>query len=407
MKLRKLKLRSIFSGILIILVAAFAFLRLTATKTAAGWFDDSWEYRKGVSIASHTSAENNVYVTIPAFDATDTTRYQSDCGNLRFTDQNGKLLQYFAVDCDATANITVLFDSLISGSSNYYMYYGNLNAPDGFASANFSTAATGLGSQTTASEETTPGPISYWRFDEAQGDANDSTLQANTLTITNALWKTSDVCAIGNCLFFDGTTDYAAKTYSTDTELDPGAGSFSVSTWFKHNRTTPGSNQFVLARFLSGGYKIYMNTSGNMCFGIDSDATWTPSDTACGTTNLADSQWHHLTAVKSGTSTITIYIDGQQPVTVPITDTTSLSGSSPVFNVGIDTGQGSGGWVGFLDEVKYYNFAKTADQVKTEFAARSTSKGVTASFGPDTNKSLSSGLVGYWKLDENTGVSAR
>src|SRR3989344_5369888 len=400
------KLRKLFTGIVVFGLIGAVFLRLTTPKVEAGWFDDSWEYRKGVSIASHTSAENNVYVTVPAFDATDTSRFQSDCGNLRFTDQNGKSLQYFAVDCDATANVNVLFDTLPAGSSNYYMYYGNLNASDGFASADFTTAASNLGSQTAGSEEFTPGPISYWRFDEGSGNASDATLQANTLTVTNAVRKTPEFCASDGCLFFDGTTDYAAKTYSTDTELDPGTGSFSVSMWFKHNSTTPGSNQFALARFLSGGYKIYMNTSGNMCFGIDSDATWTPSNAACGTANLADSQWHYLSAVKSGTSTLTLYIDARPANQTAITDPASLSGSSPVFNVGIDTGQASGGWVGFLDELKYYNFAKTADQVKADFAARGTVKGISAQFGPDTAKSLSSVLVGYWKLDENTGVSA-
>src|SRR3990172_3678154 len=98
-----------FFGTLVALTVLFAiFARLTVPPAAAAWFDDSWEYRKSINIASHTTAENNVYVTVPAFDATDTTRYQSDCGNLRFTDAGGKLLQYFVVDCDATANINVL-----------------------------------------------------------------------------------------------------------------------------------------------------------------------------------------------------------------------------------------------------------------------------------------------------------
>src|SRR3989344_9678436 len=97
-----------------------------------------------------------------------------------------------------------------------------------------------------------------------------------------------------------------------------------------------------------------MNTSGQMCFGIDDDATWGPDDSACGANSLADSKWHYLSAVKSGTSTITLYIDGQPAKQTAVTASGSLSGTSTVFNVGIDTDQASGGWVGFLDEVKYY-----------------------------------------------------
>ena len=59
--------------------------------------DDSWGYRKAVAIPTHTSAENNVYVTVPTFDATDTTKFQADCGDLRFTKQNGEVLPYYVV----------------------------------------------------------------------------------------------------------------------------------------------------------------------------------------------------------------------------------------------------------------------------------------------------------------------
>src|SRR3990172_6653919 len=105
----KRKLTSVFSSLFIFLLIGLVLARLTASPAQAAWFDDSWEYRKVINIPSHTSTENNVYVTVPAFDATDTARYQSDCGNLRFTDSGGKLLQYYVVDCDATANIHAFF----------------------------------------------------------------------------------------------------------------------------------------------------------------------------------------------------------------------------------------------------------------------------------------------------------
>ena len=63
--------------------------------------------------------------------------------------------------CSATANIHVQFDTLPAGASTYFMYYGNPSAANGFSSADFSTATTGLGTQTLAAEENPPG---QWRI---------------------------------------------------------------------------------------------------------------------------------------------------------------------------------------------------------------------------------------------------
>jgi len=68
-------------------------LKLWAGRTAsAAWFDDSWQYRKKINIASHTASENNVYVTTPTFDATDTTRFKSGCETL---DSRKKMVKSF------------------------------------------------------------------------------------------------------------------------------------------------------------------------------------------------------------------------------------------------------------------------------------------------------------------------
>jgi hypothetical protein len=86
-----------------VLLIAFTLLRqFFVPSTSASWYDDAWTYRKRINIPSHTGSENNVYVTVPSFDATDTSKFQSDCGNLRFTKENGQLLPFYDVDCDAT-----------------------------------------------------------------------------------------------------------------------------------------------------------------------------------------------------------------------------------------------------------------------------------------------------------------
>jgi hypothetical protein len=205
----KRKRLSIAIGVLVfVLIPAVIITLKFARPTVAAWWDETWMYRKAINIPSHSTSENNVYVTVPEFDATDTSRFQPDCGDLRFTKENGELLPYYVVDCDATATIHVQFDTLPAGASTYYMYYGNLSAPNGFSSSDFSTAATGLGTQTFASEELSPAPVAYWKFDEGQGtQVNDSTSNKNVGIMTSGVsWQTPDQCISGKCLFFEGTS---------------------------------------------------------------------------------------------------------------------------------------------------------------------------------------------------------
>jgi len=59
---------------------------------------------------------------------------------------------------------------------------------------------------------------------------------------------------------------------------------------------------------------------------------------------------------------------------------------------------------GFIDEVKIYPYARTAAQIKTDYnaglAGVSSASGISVAMGGQSKKSLSDGLVGYWKMDE-------
>ena len=252
-----------------------------------------------------------------------------------------------------------------------------------------------------ADEFNNQNPVSYWNFDEGHDSTNydANTTFANNLTMSGATWQTDDMCISGNCLKFDGSNDNTAKTYSSDTELAPATTSATISTWFKHTSNLTGTDT-VIGRFATGGYKIYTSSSG-LCFGIDNDGTSFPSDSACTTTTYADSKWHHLAAVKNGITSIELYIDGIRVGSDFSITASSISGSSANFVVGDESTTATTPWDGFVDEVKYFAFAKTASQVAAEYASRGTTKGVSAQFGdPEQQNYLSQNLVGYWKMDE-------
>ena len=176
----------------------------------AAWFDESWAFRRRIPVTNNTTAETNVYITIANVDTSDTSRFQADCGDIRFTKENGQLLDYYIVSGCGTATTTlhVQFDTLIAGVQDIYMYYGNPSAANGFTSSDFSTQASNYSVGSLAAEEKSQGPVAYWKFDDGYGtNAQDSMSNNNDGTITGATWQTEDQCISGKCLYFDGVND--------------------------------------------------------------------------------------------------------------------------------------------------------------------------------------------------------
>jgi hypothetical protein len=247
-------------------------------------------------------------------------------------------------------------------------------------------------------------PNATWHMDEGYGSTvHDSNLYANDLTISGATWEVehgNPKSARDKYLKFDGSNDYLYK--SSDVDFDFGTDSFSISGWFRHPESISGTDTLVAKHGANGGYKIYMNSSGYICFGIDNDGTWGPDDSTCTSKiSYADSQWHHFSAIKSGTDSITLYIDGG----IETTQNTSLAATgelstSTTFYVGIDSNGSSNPWDGFLDEFAVFDSALSAAQVKAAYMEARQSAVV---FGESTGDFMTEGLVGYWDLDESSG----
>jgi len=294
---------------------------------------------------------------------------------------------------DKDSNILVsdfrTFDTDITASEVASLYYSGLGSHE---------MQTDFTEQFSGQEE----PTAYWKFDEGFGEiAYDSSQTGNNGVIDGATWSddTFGSATEGKSLQFDGVDDHVYKAYANDIELDPGKLPFSTSVWFKAPSSVT-AQQTLIARYAGSGYKVYMNASGQMCFGIDDDSTWGSDDVACSTQSFADSNWHLVTAIK-GESSISLYVDAVQVATTPITANGGLSGSNPTFYVGIDSDGTSNPWKGFLDEVRTYSYALSTEQILTEFSARGSVRGVSTSFtGEGAEGALGQGLVGYWKMDE-------
>ncbi len=245
-------------------------------------------------------------------------------------------------------------------------------------------------------------PVAYWKFDEGQGNTVYDTMGANDGTLGSGssapTWMSDDQCISGKCLRFDGSNDYVDMGNHTENQT-----TYTVEAWIKSTSTSSGSilhrgnsdNCFYNPdiRFSSSGTSLEVAESGCSGSGVIDNYAINPNT------------WYHVAVVRSS-STVNVYLNGL----FKSTDTSQPSPGS-ISNAKITAGSSStsssftGFSTGFIDDVKVYNYARTADQIKADYAARGTTKGVAARFGDtDLSRKLSSGLVGYWKMDE-VGVS--
>lgn len=296
----------------------------------------------------------------------------------------------------------------IGGCYTYVQYEGYLDEAKFY---NYARTPQQILEDMNAGHPTGGSPIgtatSYWKFDEAAGttayDANDTS--ANNLTLSTASWTASGKY---NSAWNGNGTAYLSRADDPDFDV-AAADDYSVSLWFKSDNTAnPGSTEYLFnkANATTAGYAVYANTSGNLCFAIDDDATWSPDVASCSPGDIYDNTWHHLVAVRNVAADQTqLYIDGLLVDSDTDTTTATLENSLSLY-IGDRDGTDNGDeFNGDLDDIKVFRDALSPDEVKllgnanavTNFGTGADEKSTTYG-GPGGNPP-----VGYWSFNENTG----
>jgi hypothetical protein len=246
-----------------------------------------------------------------------------------------------------------------------------------------------------ASEERGPGPVAFWQFDEGFGQtANDSTINANNGTLggTSAVqdsdptWQTEDMCVSGKCLKFDGVDDYVDMGNDASLNITD---AITVETWVKIG--VPISSQ-------SGEYPAIVRKGEKYNMWVSPTGDRVDFKTAGGSASfsgslLTEGQWNHIVGTFDG-SNVKIYLNSN------LKDA-QIGGLAPSPTDNLQIAKGGGGFFnGFIDSVKIYPYARTAAQIKADYAARGTASGSSVVISDEGKRSLSDGLVGYWKMDE-------
>jgi hypothetical protein len=367
------------------------------------YFEPGYSYED--TTAANLSAGQTYYVTVTFNDAADSIIFyvngsvSADNGNAESntpaSDANERARIGAWTSADHFDGITdeVRFSKVARSADWIETSFNNQNAPATFLSA--------------ATEEVGPGPVGYWSFDEGYGTtAYDSSGQGNDGTITDAVWQDESMCVSGSCLYFDGDDDYVQ--IADDDTLDLTAGGYTISAWIRPHNWGDSSNGRIICHgggaSPSTGWAFHVDdlsaTEGLAIQVNNTSAHSERSDANAVTLN----EWQHAVVTFDGVNTITFYVDGvEQGIDSSHSGHDPLDSSDPI-RIGMRASDTAREFEGFIDEVKVYPYARTAEQVKVDYAAglagEGSSHGLAASFGKESDRWLSDGLVGYWKMDE-------
>lgn len=236
-------------------------------------------------------------------------------------------------------------------------------------------------------------PVIHYKLDERYGTTvNSSTEQNITGTISGATWLNGSECIGAGCLSFDGTDD--SVTIEDDFAIR-GEDGFSIGAWIKPNSDALSGTPRIIEKSdgTDDGYILSLS-SGAPRLQVGNGSTL---DTATSSVTLESSDWYHVMGTWDGTNA-RIYVDG---IDTGSASATSITLNEDDLSIG---GTSSNYFSGTIDEVKYFDYAKTSDEMKKEFSSPlGGTKGAAAAFGaPNPEKSLSENLVGWYKFDEES-----
>ena len=400
---KKLKIVIIVFTILVFSIGFFFYHNNPETAEAT-WWNDSWSYRQSIQVTNNISAENNVYISVTLDTDTASTSMQADCGDFRFTRENGEILSYYIISgCRTTTNVIhIKFSIFEAGEQAIYFYYGNASVENGFNSSDFATEASNYVIGAVSAEEVGPGSMDYWSFDEGYGTTvHDESGQGNDGTISGAVWKNEEECVSGKCLWFDGE-----DSTKIDADIQDNLEKMTVCLWIKPNSliNTDGDSETIL---IDKGWQLGYYNDGKLEFLVRTDGAYPQ---VYSSENIFENKWYYICGVLNGVgSNPNIYINGLDKSNDAATGSGSLDDAAFLLRIGATSNEWWGNFEGYIDEVKIYPYVRTANQILQDYNAGlsgvKSNSGVSVAFGGSSDKWLSDGLVGYWKMDETATTS--
>lgn len=183
---------------------------------------------------------------------------------------------------------------------------------------------------------------------DSSGNAMHGTRSGNATTLGDG--------RLGRGGLFDGTGDYVSVSDHATLDI---TGDLTLSAWVYR---TGGTNQYVISKTndsSDGGYALLIGSSGEVYCRTVNGSGHNDSYTPTGLVT-SDSTWHHLAAVRNGTS-CEVWVDGVKRTATRATHTT-LTANTNILAIG---SQPSGGnyMLGRIDDARVYSRALTDAEI--------------------------------------------
>lgn len=196
----------------------------------------------------------------------------------------------------------------------------------------------------------------------------DSTNNGNNLTPLGTL-DSNDIISgqIGNAINFDASTsDALTVTDPADGSLDTGTSDFTVQFWTNTTQAT-GTERTFLAKgaFGNPGYRFEMGSSvSRPAFRLQTSGASTQS--SVGATDVNTGTWELVSYSINRADDVTVLVDGTQ---VGTQDITAITGGDINSSIDFYLARNRVGRYldGSLDEVRIASYAKTNDEIITEY----------------------------------------
>lgn len=213
-------------------------------------------------------------------------------------------------------------------------------------------------------------PVAYWRFEESRSVsganlAADSTGNGHTATFNGPVVtvpRHTEFDPLSRAAKFDLTNDFVTSSGLTPAEFG-GNGSYSVEFWFKADTRHQG-DLFALQGAAAGGHMLLLETQSNGTLRFlhrNTPSSGGGFDLQVANAYLAD-EWYHLAAINDA-GTMLLYLDGNLIGTRA--GTSAWTDDMNMLMGRLNTGDSSRSFQGLIDEVALFDYALSAEQIRT------------------------------------------
>jgi alpha-galactosidase len=193
---------------------------------------------------------------------------------------------------------------------------------------------------------------------EFENNVNDTTGTYNGTAYNGPTYVAGIVGSYA--IHLDGTDDYVQITR-------PVADNFTIALWVKTTQTAGTGQWWAGAGLIDGDTSSSSRDFGTslvgskFAFGVGGTDT-----TITSITSINDSQWHHVTAVRTKSSgSFSIYVDGVLENTATTAVNVSLNRPTYLRIGGIQTGATGSFFNGDLDDVRLYDYVLSQSEIST------------------------------------------